>query len=152
MTRFASAALCAVAIALTGGCADRTVQDSDSSAAASTSAALASSASSPETAAAPATASTTAAASPCESATTDTLYAATQLRYGDNIVQPFTVGDILCSGEWAKASIPPRPSYQNGGVVLYHYIDGAWSAVQFGSGFDCEPEGVPAANAVELEC
>jgi hypothetical protein len=37
-------------------------------------------------------------------------------------------------------------------MVLFHYIDGGWSAVQFGSGFNCIPEGVPASTAAELGC
>lgn len=143
-------AWCAVAVALVGGCADRTSQDSASVDSASTSAANGATTDAGTTAA-PAR-STSAAASHCESATPDTLQPATQLRYGDNIVQPFTVDTIRCSGDWARARIPAKPSYPQDSMVLFHYIGGGWSAVQFGSGFNCTPEGVPASTAAELGC
>ena len=144
------AAWCAVAIALVGGCADRTSQDSASADNASTYAGPASSAApGGETTAPPATTSS-ATAPHCASATADTLKSATQLNYGE---QPFTVDSIRCSGDWAKALIPARPSHQQqGAIVLFHYIGNGWSAVQFGSGFDCADEGVPASTAAELGC
>jgi hypothetical protein len=152
VSRFVQQAVwCAVAVAIVGGCADRTSQDSASADKASTSAAS-SAAQGAGTTAAPATTSTSATASHCATATTDTLQSATQLRYGDNIAQPFTVDTILCSGDWARAEIPARSSYPQGAMVLYHYIGEGWRAVQFGSGFSCIPEGVPASIAAELGC
>src|SRR5687767_6537606 len=112
---------CAVAVAMVGGCADRTSQDSASAEKVSTSAAS-SAARGAGTTAVPATTSTSA-ASPCESATPEILQPATQLRYGDAIVKPFTIDTIRCSGDWARARIPAKPSYPQPGMVLFHYID-----------------------------
>lgn len=151
-------AWCAAAVALVGACADRSAQEgaradeASSSAPSSVPDGVGSTTAPPAPTGTSAAPSTGATASPCASATSDVLQPATQLRYGHAIVQPFTVDTIVCSGDWARAQIPAKPSYPQSGMVLFHYIDGAWRAVQFGSGFDCGPEGVPAATAADLGC
>ena len=93
-------------------------------------------------------------ASPCSSATADVLKSAAQRRYGDNLSEPLTVYEVLCSGDWAKALIHvrPVPNANPPGIVLFHDDGGGWRAVQYGSGFDCTDEGVPPSIAAELEC
>ena len=129
----AKVAWCLAAVVLVSGCAEGTSQDSAS------------------TSAAPA-ASTSSTASHCASATPEALKTATQLRYGPAIGEPFTIDTILCSGDWARVGIPMTPSYPQNTMALLHFIGNRWSAVQYGSGFNCEPEGVPAADAAVLGC
>ena len=151
MTRFVTiSAWCVVVVALVGGCADRSSKDSAS--ADEPSASAASSAAQSAGTAAPATTSTSATASHCASATPEILHPAAQLRYGHVIVQPFTLDTIRCSGDWARARIPATSSYPQDSMMLFHHIGDGWSAVQFGSGFNCTPEGVPASTAAELGC
>ena len=134
MTRLVEkVAWCVAAAVFVGGCAEGTSQDSAS------------------TSAAPAT-STSSTASHCASATPEALKTATQLRYGPAIGEPFTIDTILCSGDWARVRIPMTPSYPQNTMALLHYVGNRWSAVQYGSGFNCEPEGVPAADAAVLGC
>ena len=96
-------------------------------------------------------------ASPCSSATVDVLESAAQLRYSNPgaLSKPFNIYQVLCSGDWAKALIHhlnPVPNTNPPGIVLFHYDNGGWRAVQLGSGFDCTDEGVPLPIAIELEC
>lgn len=145
MTRLVQkVALYAVAVALVGGCAEGASQDSACTSAASSA--------TPGGASAAAPATTSSAASHCASATEDALKTATQLRYGPAIGEPFTIDTILCSGDWARVRIPMTPSYPQNTMALLHYVGNRWSAVQYGSGFNCEPEGVPAADAAVLGC
>ena len=102
-------------------------------------------------------AATSESSSPCSSATADVLKSAAQRRYGEAgkaLSGPFTVSEVLCSGDWAKALIDhtsPAPNTNPPGIVLFHN-DGGWRAVTYGSGFDCTDEGVPPSIAAELEC
>ena len=138
---------CAAAVVLVSGCAEGTSQDSAGTTDGSASSVTVASG----TAAAPGT-STSSAASHCALATPEALKTATQLRYGPAIGEPFTIDTILCSGDWARVGIPMTPSYPQNTMALLHFIGNRWSAVQYGSGFNCEPEGVPAADAAVLGC
>lgn len=88
----------------------------------------------------------------CGTATIDALTTATEMQYGSNIVHPFTLENVQCSGDWARARIPARPEYGNSAMVLFHYTGGGWSAANFGSGFSCTESGTPAADAAALGC
>jgi hypothetical protein len=93
-------------------------------------------------------------ASPCSSATADVLKSAAQSSFGKPFSGPFTVNEVLCSGDWAKALISMKapPNTNPPGIVLFHYDGGGWRTVTFGSGFDCTDEGVPPSVATDLEC
>ncbi len=67
----------------------------------------------------------------------------------------FTVDQVLCSGDWAKALIDhtsPDANTNPPGIVLFHDDGAGWRAVQLGSGFDCTDEVVPPSIAAELQC
>lgn len=91
--------------------------------------------------------------SPCSSATAEVLKSATLRMWGYSR-DPFTVTKLLCSGDWAKTLIDMRhePNTNPPGIVLFHYDDEGWRAVNYGSGFDCTNDGVPPPIAGELEC
>ncbi|MHA3021606.1 hypothetical protein ACXPWS_15260 [Mycobacterium sp. BMJ-28] len=85
-------------------------------------------------------------ASRCSSATADVLKSAAQRDDWD-------VYKVLCSGDWAKVLIHTRATNANPpSIALFHYDEGGWRVVQYGSGFDCTNEGVPPSIAAELEC
>ncbi|GAB16937.1 hypothetical protein GOEFS_017_00530 [Gordonia effusa NBRC 100432] len=95
-------------------------------------------------------AATTTTVSHCDSATPDMLQGVANMQYGSQLVQPFTIGNIQCAGDWAigttvsSAAQPAR--------VAFHYTGGGWSAVAVGSGFICRDTGMPAATASSFGC
>lgn len=98
-------------------------------------------------------------ASSCSSATADVLKSAIQRQYGapeSAFSGPFSVDDVLCSGDWAKALIDYEgfdPNTNPPGIVLFHDDGGdGWRVVNYGSGFDCTNDGVPPSIADDLEC
>ncbi|MFW0790922.1 LppP/LprE family lipoprotein [Gordonia sp. CPCC 205333] len=95
-------------------------------------------------------AATTTAVSHCDSATAEMLHGVANMQYGSQLVQPFTLGNIKCDGDWAigatvsSAAQPAR--------VAFHYTGGGWSAVALGTGSICSGTGMPASTASAFGC
>ncbi|NMO01175.1 LppP/LprE family lipoprotein [Gordonia sp. TBRC 11910] len=89
-------------------------------------------------------------ASHCDTATASTLHDAADMQYHGSLVQPFSMVNIICDGQWAIART--QSSAAQPVRVLFRYTGGGWSAIAMGTGFSCTDNGVPTATAATLGC